>query len=508
MKMSLRPYATVGVALVGAAVFVVSPLSPPSQHFQRHAVHLTGDTVGLVIGGSGTPIPGASYVEAANDLYIQASDPGTIYPGVLAKGLFTPEGLYPLDGTNVLRLNYPAGSDGFPAQTTSVGQGMTILDDNIKAQLADGNAVTVFGYSQSSTIASLEMEQLDPSGTPSKLPISFVLIGDPSNPNGGLLERFNGFESSTGSSYSLPLNIPSMGMAFDGATPADDFHTSIYTIEYDGFADFPRYPIDFLADLNAFLGIDKLHGTYLNGGADGNGPTPEQIKDATLLPGSEDSKVDPCHSCLTNYYMIDETAPLVSLLPKSMQELLGPDLTYLINLGYGADNLGYSDTSASTPTPFGLFPDVSMGTIMKNLVADTELGWKDYSSGTDPYASSGSAADAPNSVVTTISDTLNGASTTGAPTFTSIVDALSGAVSATNGGLAGLSDISNALSTSLPAYELDLFTTNLEHGNLLDAFFMPMAAGTALDTLADGFELEIVMNTLSGVEASFTDAGL
>ena len=31
----------------------------------------------------------------------------------------------------------------------------------------------------------------------------------------------------------------------------------------------------------------------------------------------------------------------------------------LINLGYGGDNLGYSDAPANVPTPFGLFPDVN-----------------------------------------------------------------------------------------------------------------------------------------------------
>lgn len=31
--------------------------------------------------------------------------------------------------------------------------------------------------------------------------------------------------------------------------------TTIYTIEYDGVADFPEYPLDILADLNALLGF-------------------------------------------------------------------------------------------------------------------------------------------------------------------------------------------------------------------------------------------------------------
>ncbi len=500
MEIALRPYATAGIALVGAGIIAVSPVAPPSAKIQVRL--MAGETVGLVIGGSGTPIPGTGYVNAADSLYIHPNVPDTTYPGVLANGLFTPEGLYPLDGINVLRLNYPAGSNGFPSQTTSVGQGMTILDNNIKAQLADGNAVTVFGYSQSSTIASLEMQQLDQAGTPSDLPVKFVLIADPSNPNGGLLERFNGFETTSGTSNPLELNIPSMGISFDGATPADDFHTSIYTLEYDGFADFPRYPLDFLSDLNAFLGIKELHGTYLNGGVDGSGPTAEQIANATLLPGSENSTTDPCASCLTNYYMIDETAPLVALLPKPLQDLLGPDLTYLINLGYGADNLGYSDAPANIATPFGLFPDVDPTTVINALVAGAEQGWTAFM---------GDLSD-PSAMASALSSALSSAASSLAPTsvdpltFSGIADAFSSALSAANGGLSGLSDVVNALFTALPAYAADLFTTNLQSGDLLDAVGLPIAATTALETLAAGFGLQIVTNTMSDIQAAF--AGL
>ncbi|MEB3033042.1 PE-PPE domain-containing protein [[Mycobacterium] nativiensis] len=500
MGIALRPYTTATIALVGAGMIVVGPGAPPPPNIPVRL--LAGDTVGLVIGGSGVPIPGTGYVSAADALYIHPNVPGTTYPGVLANGLFTPEGLYPLDGINVLRLNYPAGSNGFPSQTTSVGQGMTILDNNIQAQLAAGNAVTVFGYSQSSTIASLEMQQLDPSGTPSDLPVQFVLIADPSNPNGGLLERFNGFETTSGVSHPLELNIPSMGISFDGATPADDFHTSIYTLEYDGFADFPRYPLNFLADLNAFLGIRELHGIYLNGGVNGSGPTPEQIANATLLPGSENSTTDPCASCLTNYYMINETAPLVAMLPKPLQDLLGPDLTYLINLGYGADNLGYSDAPANIATPFGLFPDVDPTTVINQLVAGAQQGWTAFMADlSDPSAWSSAFSSA-------LSSAVSDAPTTALdpPTLSDIVNAFSSALSAANGGLSGLSDVANALFTALPTYEAELFITNLQNGDLLDAFGLPLAASTALDTLAAGFGLQIITNTMSDIQAAF--AGL
>jgi hypothetical protein len=52
----------------------------------------------------------------------------------------------------------------------SVSQGLQILDGAIFGQIAAGNSVTVFGYSQSAVISSLEMEHLatlPPSARPS-----------------------------------------------------------------------------------------------------------------------------------------------------------------------------------------------------------------------------------------------------------------------------------------------------------------------------------------------------
>ena len=71
----------------------------------------------------------------------------------------------------------------------------------------------------------------------------------------------------------------------------------------------------------------------------------------------------------------------LALLPAPLQALLGPDLTYLINLGYGDGSAGYSvtpDSPADVATPFGLFPDVSMKDVFTNLIADTKEGMATY----------------------------------------------------------------------------------------------------------------------------------
>ena len=492
MRRVVRPYATAGIVLVGAAIVVVTPVAPQLPDVQLRAVrltdaaqpdfpdfHTTTPDIGLVIGGSGTPIPGTAYVDAAHDLYIDRNIPDVTEPGVLANGIFTPEGLYPLDGIRVLQLD------------PSVAEGVTILDNHIQANLAAGDTATVFGYSQSAEIASQEMAKLDPSGTPSDLPVNFVLIGDVDNPNGGLLERFNGFETTSGDTHSLPLSLPSLGITFNGATPADSFPTAIYTLEYDGFADFPRYPIDFLSDLNAFLGIRSLHGTYLNGGVDGSGPTSAEIAGAIPLQTSGATE--------TSYHMIPETAPLVSLLPQPLQDLLGPDLTVLINLGYGADNLGYSDAPANIATPFGLFPDVDPGTLFTELVTGAEAGFTSFEGDLSNPA-------AWTSLLPTLALAAGTADPTTLPSVADLAHAFSAAFSELSGAGSGLTDVVNALATALPAYDLSLFTDNASNGDVADAIGLPAAADTALFTLAAGFAVQIITNAASAISGDF--AGL
>jgi hypothetical protein len=513
------------VATAGAGVLGLTAMKNPT------VAYADDEDIGLVIGASGVPIPGSLYVEAANHEFLdngpggvptypdltfyQATSTDPSLPGFYGNGVFTPEGLYPLTsaGVHQLYLNYPTADDGFPALSSSVGQGAAIVESTIAADQAAGDTSTVFGYSQSSTVASYVMQQLDLNGTPQPdSGLQFLLIADPSNPNGGALERFAGFETTSGQTVSDPLNLPSLGFVFDSATPSDDYVTSIYSLEYDGFADFPRYPLDFLSDLNAFLGIGELHGTYLNGFVPGNGgPTPTDIADATLLPGSADYGAGNPDS-LTNYYMIDTidgnpvTPPLVGLLPQPLQALLGPDLTYLINLGYGDGSLGYSDTAANVPTPFGLFPDVSPLTVLSTLATDTEQGITAFGNELSDPAALLPSLD-PASLGQSFTDLLSALSADAADpaaTLTDLVNGISSAASTAYSTLLPLADVGNALLISIPAYDLSLFTDNLARGDLVDAIGLPIAADTGMDTLLGGFALAVIDNAASQIAADFS----
>ena len=146
------------------------------------------------------------------------------------------------------------------------------------------------------------------------------------------------------------LDVP-----FEPATPSDLYPTDIYTLEYDGFADFPHYTTNLLSDLNAMLGFFLAHFTYLN-------LTPDQINNAILLPGSEALTGEG----LTDYYMIpNDNLPILEpllLIPgigQPLYDLLEPDTQILVNLGYGSITEGWNQGPANVPTTFGLSPDIN-----------------------------------------------------------------------------------------------------------------------------------------------------
>lgn len=410
-----------------------------------------GPSVTELMGATGLPIPSTDpfYVDSV-EAYIQ-----TFLPGSKPVELFTPEGLYPLTGVKTLPFD------------TSVSQGVTILNNAITPQLDANIPVGVLGVSQSADISSLEMSALDPAGTPSSLPAYFVLLGDEMNPNGGLLARFPG------------LNLASIGLPFYGSTPANDFPTVIVTHEYDGFADFCQYPIDVVCDVNAFVGMLYDH-SY----------TAADIDPAFTLPTEGATE--------TTYYMIPAGLPLTELLSAipvigtPIADLIGPDLTAIVNLGFGDPLYGYSTGPANIPTPFGLFPSVSdFEEFFKLLASGTETGIKNFlgafsghegtalaSLGSPPDPSSGSD---PASLVTD---------------FVNAVNTLSSDASTAYSGLLATADFANTLLTSLPAYDVELFVDHLS--NPIDAIGLPIAADVGIGTLAGAFELVVLAGSLTG----------
>ncbi|PJE21042.1 MAG: PE family protein, partial [Mycobacterium sp.] len=210
--------------------------TPPPPAFPVTNPPFSTFPTAVFIGPTGVPIPPPEYATLANLLYVHANNPNQALPI-----LYTPEELYPITGVKSLTLNQ------------SVSEGLTILGNYVQNQITSG-PVTVFGYSQSAIISSLYMQQLATQGFPiSPADLNFVLVGNEMNPNGGMLARFPN------------LTLPTLGLDFYGATPSNTpYDVAIYTQEYDGFADFPRYPLNFISDLNAVVGIATVHTKYLS----------------------------------------------------------------------------------------------------------------------------------------------------------------------------------------------------------------------------------------------------
>jgi PE-PPE domain/PE family len=294
--------------------------------------------ISLIMGDTDVPTPSRQYLSEVYNLYISPN-----FTTSNLQALTTPEQLYPITGVKSLTLGQ------------SVSQGVTILNNAILQAYDHGiNHINVFGYSQSAVIASLEMPKLVAAGIPSA-DVSFVLIGDPMNPNGGMFTRFPG------------LSLPSLGATFSGGTPVNDYPTVIYTGEYDSFADVPRYPIDVFADLNAVMGIIYVHNVYPTF-------TATQVASAIELPTSGPT--------MTTYYMIPtENLPLlepvraIPYIGNPLADLLQPDLTYLVNWGYGDPAYGYSTGPANVNTPFGFLPPHSATVALgHDLVSGTQQG--------------------------------------------------------------------------------------------------------------------------------------
>ncbi|MGF2953762.1 PE-PPE domain-containing protein, partial [Mycobacterium sp. THU-M116] len=305
---------------------------------------------------------------------------------------------------------------------------------------------------------------------------------------------------------------------------------TIYSLEYDGFADFPQYPIDIFSDLNALAGIVFIHGTY---------PTLSQslVNSGFLLPGSAQLH-DTGGSTLTNYVMIPtHNLPLldplraIPVIGNPLADLVQPDLTYLVNWGYGNPDYGYSTGLANVQTPFGFLPPLSATTALGPLlVSGAQQGMNAF--GADISAmlpTSLPAMSLPALSLPTLAAALTGGASGGTtalaslPTVASIPATLTnviGGIENANNTLVGgfttdfstayatllpTADLATAVVVSLPSYDLNLFLNGISqaiNGNpvgLLNAIGDPIAADTGLVTLAGGFELINFENALQTI---------
>ncbi len=457
-------------------------------------VRAAAATQPMILGPSGVPIPSTRYVDTVMDYFVLPNSPdGAETPQVV----FTPEGLYPITGVKSLTLN------------TSVDQGMKILSDTL-ALLPAGTTTTVFGYSQSAIIGSLmEAGYISPTSpynddpTPPAIPddladsISFIYVGNELNPNGGFLSRFP------------DLNLPSLGIPFYGPTPEDAYPTTNYAREYDGFADFPRYPLNFLSVVNALFGIAYVHTEYTPG------PkctsfclTKQEVEDAIALPTT---------SATQNYYFIPtENLPLlqplraIPLIGNPVADLIQPVLKVLVDLGYGDPAHGFASATqpdANVLVPFGLFPHVNPLEVVEMLVDGVQQGISDFIADFGPGGSVAHemaaislptlsfALPTPGGFITAVQDVV-----------LAVAEQISGSIASLYEALLPTADIVNAVATVLPAYSVAVFLGGIQQiidgdpiGGLINAIGLPIAANIGLVTTATFVGIAAWLQAVVGV---------
>ncbi|SOJ54262.1 PE family protein PE3 [Mycobacterium simulans] len=443
-----------------------APIAPTQTPKAAGIPPFPANEVSLFPGVTGVPIPSKVQIDLANGLYVRST-------GIL-QALFTPQEGYPWTGVKSLPFD------------KSVGLGTTIFENTIYDLIHNsGKSVTVVGGSQSAVIASQVMRDLASGSSifganPARADqLNFVLFGNEASPNGGMFSRFPN------------LSLPSLGLTFGGSTPADTIYpTAIYTLEYDGFASFPRYPLNIIADLNALAGIVYVHPTYLD-------LTPEQINNAIPLPTS------PGYSGVTSYYMIrTENLPLleplraIPVIGDPLANLVQPALKVIVNLGYGDPAHGFSTSYADVLTPFGLFPDVSLAEVADALGAGIRQGIHDFTN--DLQAIFAQPFTLPSlSLPSFAMPSLDlGATLAAFPSPMTLVNTAASIISTDYAVLLPIADVAFSMITTVPVYLGQLFVEQLLQGSLINAIGYPLAAVVGLGSIAGGIELFTIANAL------------
>jgi hypothetical protein len=345
----------------------------------------------LIVPGTATPDPAAvpGYMDNAVDYYIAPTTPScavvcTAEP-VPYIAQFWP---FPFAGWG--------GLSGAKFDV-SVASGVQQLSSDLVGTYPPGpdDPVVIFGYSQGATVASREKFLLSKLSAEDQANISFVLIGSPNRPNGGLFERLAAFGT-----------VPILDATFGLPTPTDTAMSTVdVAFEYDGVADFPLYPINLLATLNAVAGFWYIHGSMLSPNGNNlddlpNGLTPAELAAAIADPANQQRTA----GSDTTYVLIPTpNLPLLQPLREFgastglefittlLIDLVQPALRVLIETGYDR-TLPYSE-----PTPLRLIPLVNPFTLAVDLADAVGQGINDVVNdirGEAPAATSAAAVPA------------------------------------------------------------------------------------------------------------------
>ncbi|WNM74166.1 hydrolase [Mycobacterium Phage Nergal] len=242
-----------------------------------------------------------------------------------------PEVLLPsLFGDNVVDVDYPASIVGMDKGTAAA---VAALAADMKG--VDG-PIVIGGFSQGAIAVALAKQQimaLPPEQRPAADQLTFVTIGDPTNPQGIL--------------HWLPGRVPVIGVE-PVDVPDTPYNTVIVNREYDGWADFPDRPLNLVADANAVLGIVYVHGHYDEADLDPSHVPAENVHDTVNGAGGH----------TTTYLVPTGKLPLVQPLrdlhvPEPIVRAIEQPLKHVVDLGYSRNDAKAADDApaASSPKP-------------------------------------------------------------------------------------------------------------------------------------------------------------
>ena len=223
-----------------------------------------------------------------------------------------------------------------------------------------------------------------------------------------------------------------------------------------------------------------------------------------LLPGSEALTGEG----LTDYYLIpNDNLPVLEpllLIPgigQPLYDLLEPDTRILVNLGYGSLTEGWNQGPANEPTTFGLFPDINTDAALRRTEQWLAAGRHrrpQRSAEPDQLPRPARAVAAVRERVVhhgfapenpSFTDVIEGllklagfpvSDVTLSSPPTDIINDISATLSYDYSATLPFADAINALLTSLPAYDANIATDQLDAGNFLNAILDPISADTAL----------------------------
>jgi hypothetical protein len=381
---------------------------------------LTLSATALIVPGTGTPNANGvrAYLSNARDYYMGTTpcNNSTNCPNSSLTGINYPASFWPIPLPGWCR----SGPGGCEKWDVSVGEGVQNLNSELTTQLNNtSQPVVIFGYSQGAAVVSNEIRYNIPNlSQDMKNRLSAVVIGNIDRPNGGLWTRF-GFLG----------HIPILDATLGLPTPTNTITTTDIAFQYDGVADFPLYPIDLLADLNALAGFAYVHPTYLD--PNGNSMStalPDGYTKAQLL-----DQMNPAlhpenfqYYNKTTYILIPTPnlpilQPLRDLGLTPIADLVQPVMKVLIDLGYNRSiNPGIYTPAQLIPVidPFKLVLDLATAIPAGIAAALADLG----ATVTPPVAPI-IAPKTATSLSTTTPSTLAAATAVGTPTATTTATA-------------------------------------------------------------------------------------